>query len=167
MSTEEQNSLNDLIQLVSFKLGQEEFGIDIRKVQEINRMVEITKVPQTEHYIEGIINLRGKVIPILDLRKKFGMPEREYDNQTRILVVEISSDTVGLIVDSVSEVLRVPTGSLENAPVLTTGGKGHARRQAGGYASAEYIQSIVKLENRLLIYLDLEKIVSTSSLPAA
>ncbi|MCD6162796.1 MAG: chemotaxis protein CheW [candidate division Zixibacteria bacterium] len=151
---------DNLEQMVTFSLGREEFGINILKVQEINRMVEITKVPQTEHYVEGIINLRGKVIPILDLRKKFGMPEREYDNQTRILVVDITKETVGLVVDSVSEVLRVPSDSLEKAPKLTTGGK-------GGYASAEYIKSVAKLDNRLLIYLDLEKIVSSSSLPAA
>jgi purine-binding chemotaxis protein CheW len=145
--------------MVTFNLGEEEYGINILQVQEINRMVEITQVPQTDSYVEGIINLRGKVIPIIDLRKKFNMPEKEYDNRTRIVVVDVSSDTVGLVVDSVSEVLRVPAGSLEEAPKLISG-------ESSSYSGTGYIQSIVKLENRLLIYLDLQKIISTSLLPA-
>ena len=154
-----QGQSGDIEQMVVFNLGQEEFGVNILKVQEINRMVEITKVPQAEHYVEGIINLRGNVIPIIDLRKKFGMPEKEYDNQTRIGVVDVGGEVVGLVVDGVSEVLRVSTSLLEDAPSLIAG-KGNA------YASGDYIKSVVKLEDRLLIYLDLEKIVSTSKLPA-
>jgi purine-binding chemotaxis protein CheW len=151
---------SDLEQMVTFNLEQEEYGVNILQVQEINRMVEITEVPQTEHYVEGIINLRGKVIPIIDLRKKFGMAEKEHDNKTRIVVVDVSSETVGLVVDSVSEVLRVPAGSLEDTPKMITG-------DSNNYASADYIKSIVKLEDRLLIYLDLEKIISSSQLPAS
>ena len=156
----QKKTTGDIEQMVIFSLGQEEFGVNILQVQEINRMVEITRVPQVEHYVEGIINLRGKVIPIIDLRKKFGMPEKEYDNSTRIGVVDVNDETVGLVVDGVSEVLRVPTSLLEEAPKLVAG-------ESGSYASADYIKSIVKLEDRLLIYLDLEKIISTSSLPAA
>jgi len=152
-----QNETADLEQMVTFNLGQEEFGVNILQVQEINRMVEITRVPQTEHYVKGIINLRGKVIPIIDLRKKFGMPEREFDNNTRIVVVDVTGDTVGLVVDCVSEVLRVSPGSLEDAPRLISG-----KTDCSG---SEYIQSIAKLEDRLLIYLDLEKIVGSSKLP--
>jgi purine-binding chemotaxis protein CheW len=151
---------NDLEQMVTFNLGEEEYGINILQVQEINRMVEITQVPQTEHYVEGIINLRGKVIPIIDLRKKFNMPEKEYDNRTRIVVVDVGNETVGLVVDSVSEVLRVPAGSLEETPKLISG-------EVTSYSGTGYIKSIVKLEDRLLIYLDLGKIISTSNLPAA
>jgi len=147
---------HDLEQMVTFNLGQEDFGVNILQVQEINRMVEITKVPQCEYYVEGIINLRGKVIPIINLRKKFGMPEKEYDNQTRIVVVDVVGETVGMVVDGVSEVLRVPAGSLEEAPKLVTG--------SNGSSGAEYIKSVVKLENRMLIYLDLNKIVSTSNI---
>ncbi len=153
------NQSGDVEQMVIFSLGQEEFGVNILQVQEINRMVEITQVPQAEHYVEGIINLRGKVIPIIDLRKKFGMAEKEYDNSTRIGVVDVASETVGLVVDGVSEVLRVPTEMLEDAPKMISG-------DSSSYASADYIKSIVKLEDRLLIYLNLEKIVSTSELPA-
>ncbi len=151
------NQSENIEQMVTFSLGQEEYGVDILQVQEINRMVEITEVPQTDSYVEGIINLRGKVIPIIDLRKKFGMPDKEHDGKTRIVVVDVSNETVGLVVDGVSEVLRVPGGSLEEAPKLV----------AGDYASADYIKSIVKLEDRLLIYLDLQKIISTSKLPSA
>lgn len=149
---------SDLEQMVTFNLAQEEYGINILQVQEINRIVEITEVPQTEFYVEGIINLRGKVIPIIDLRKKFDMESRTRDEKTRIIVVDVNNETVGLVVDGVSEVLRVPAGSLEKAPKLIS-------RGVSSGASAEYIKSIVKLESRLLIYLDLENIVSSSNLP--
>ena len=99
----------ELMQLVSFKLGSEEFGIDILKVQEINRIVEITHVPKSPDFVEGIINLRGKVIPIIDLRKKFGLEQKEYTKNTRIIVIELEGGRItGFIVDSVSEVLRIP-----------------------------------------------------------
>ncbi|MCP4584295.1 MAG: chemotaxis protein CheW [candidate division Zixibacteria bacterium] len=152
-----QKQLDDLEQMVTFNLGQEEFGVNILQVQEINRMVEITQVPQTENYVEGIINLRGKVIPIIDLRKKFGMAEKEYDNHTRIVVVDVANEVVGLVVDGVSEVLRVEADTLEDAPKLVSG--------ESTYSGAEYIKSIAKLADRLLIYLNLGKIISTSELP--
>ncbi|MCP4584298.1 MAG: chemotaxis protein CheW [candidate division Zixibacteria bacterium] len=153
-----QKQVDDLEQMVTFNLGQEEFGVNILQVQEINRMVEITRVPQTENYVEGIINLRGKVIPIIDLRKKFGMAEKEYDNHTRIVVVDVANEVVGLVVDGVSEVLRVPADSLEDAPRLVSG--------ESTYSGVEYIKSIAKLADRLLIYLDLGKIISTCELPS-
>jgi len=155
-----QQHIDGIEQMVIFNLGQEEFGVNILNVQEINRMVEITQVPQAEHYVEGVINLRGKVIPIIDLRKKFNMPEKEHDNKTRIGVVNVNDETVGLIVDGVSEVLRIPVSSLEDAPKLVAGG-------TSSYSGAEYIKSIVKLDDRLIIYLDLEKIISTSVISAA
>jgi purine-binding chemotaxis protein CheW len=151
------NQTEDLEQMVTFNLGPEVFGVNILQVQEINRMVEITAVPHTEYYVEGIINLRGKVIPIMDLRKKFGLEAKERDNHTRIIVVDVSGETVGLVVDGVSEVLRVPSGLLEDAPKLVTG---------GGQAGSDYIKSVAKLEDSLLIYLDLNKILSSSVLPA-
>jgi len=158
-SDNKQIQTGNLDQMVTFNLGQEEFGVNILQVQEINRMVEITRVPQTERYVEGIINLRGKVIPIIDLRKRFNMPEKEYDDNTRVVVVDVANETIGLVVDGVSEVLRVPAGSLEEAPRLISG--------ESSYSGAEYIKAIVKLENMLLIYLDLEKIIETSKLPTA
>lgn len=139
---------DELLQLVSFKIGAEEFGVDITKVQEINRMVEITKVPQAESYVEGVINLRGKVIPIIDLRKRMNMEIKENDKNTRIVVVDIENFVMGMIVDSVSEVLRIPASTIEPPPDIVTG------------VNADYIQGVAKLEDRLLIFLDLSKVIS-------
>lgn len=138
---------DDLLQLVSFNIGDEEFGVDILKVQEINRMVEITKVPQAPHYVEGVINLRGKVIPIVDLRKRFNLEVKEYDKNTRIVVVDIEGAIIGMVVDSVSEVLRLPSNTIEPPPEIVTG------------VNSEYIKGVAKLEDRLLIFLDLSKVV--------
>src|SRR5512140_873748 len=101
-------SVDSLLQLVSFSIGEEEFGVDILKVQEINRMVEVTRVPNAPEYVDGVINLRGKVIPIIDLRRRFGMERKGKDKNTRIIVVELSGKILGFVVDAVSEVLRIP-----------------------------------------------------------
>ena len=148
MSNQEKSSLNDLIQLVSFKLGLEEFGIDIRKVQEINRMVEITKIPQAPHYCEGVINLRGKVIPVIDLRKKFNMDIEEWTKNTRIVVCEDGANIIGMIVDAVEEVLRIPSSTIEPAPGLVAS------------VGTNYINGVAKIDERLLIFLDVTKIIS-------
>ena len=144
------NESNELLQLVSFKISNEEFGVDILCVQEINRMLQITKMPNTPEFIEGVINLRGRVIPVLDLRVKLGMPRIEHDKNTRIIVVELKGKTIGFIVDEVSEVLRIPK-SITEAPPEMVGG-----------VNSDFITSIGKLEDRLLILLDLEKILSTT-----
>ncbi len=140
----------ELLQLVSFKIGEEEFGVDILSVQEINRMSQITKVPNTPHFIEGVINLRGRIIPVLDLRVKLGLLKLEHNKNTRIVVVELKGQTIGFIVDEVSEVLRIPKNITEAPPAMVGG------------IDSEYITSIGKLEDRLLILLDLEKILSLS-----
>lgn len=142
----------ELLQLVSFNIGPEEFGVDITKVQEINRMVEITKVPQAPNYVEGVINLRGKVIPIIDLRKRLGVEIRENDKNTRIVVVDMDGHVMGMIVDAVSEVLRIPASTIEPAPEIATG------------VNSEYIQGVAKLDDRLLMFLDLSHIIDVSSL---
>ena len=144
----------ELLQLVSFNIGSEEYGVDILKVQEINRMVEITKVPQAPRYVEGVINLRGKVIPIVDLRKRFDLDIKEYDKNTRIVVVDINGTILGMVVDSVSEVLRLPSSTIEPPPEIVTG------------INAEYIKGVAKLEDRLLIFLDLSKVIDMSELTA-
>lgn len=138
---------SDEMQLVSFNIGSEEFGVEILQVKEINRMVEITKVPQAPHYVEGVINLRGKVIPIIDLRKRFKLEVKKYDKSTRIVVVDISGTIMGMIVDAVSEVLRLPSSTIEAPPDIVTG------------LNAEYIKGVAKLEDRLLIFLDLSKVI--------
>jgi purine-binding chemotaxis protein CheW len=139
---------DEILQLVSFNIGSEEFGVDILKVQEINRMVEITRVPRSPEFVEGIINLRGKVIPIIDLRKRFNLELSEHDKNTRIVVVDIDGQTMGMIVDSVSEVLRIPASTIEPTPDVVTS------------IESDYIRGVAKLDNRLLIYLDLAKILS-------
>jgi purine-binding chemotaxis protein CheW len=137
----------EILQLVSFTIGQEEFGLDIQRIQEINRMVEITRVPNAPDFVTGVINLRGKVIPIIDLRKRFGFPPKEHDKNTRIIVVELSGMVVGFVVDAVREVIRIPKSITEPPPSIVAG------------IGSEYITSVAKLENRLLIHLDLERIL--------
>ena len=142
-----QNDSTDLLQLVSFKLGDEEFGVDILRVQEINRMMQLTRVPNSPDFVEGVINLRGRVIPVLDLRVKLNMQRIEHGDDTRIIVVEIHNQTVGFIVDSVKEVLRIPENITENPPELAAG------------VDSKYITAVGKLEDRLIILLDLEKVL--------
>jgi purine-binding chemotaxis protein CheW len=139
----------ELLQLVSFNIGDEEYGVDILRVQEINRMLEVTRVPNSPEYVEGVINLRGKVIPIIDLRQRFGMERRPHDKSTRIVVVELSGKTLGFVVDAVREVLRIPRSVTEPPPEMVGG-----TRQ-------EYITGVGKLDDRLLILLDLDKILNT------
>ena len=100
---------DEVFQVVSFEIGPEEYAVDILEVQEIIRLVEITPVPKAPHYVEGVINLRGKVIPIVDLRSRFGLSTAEHTQDTRIVVVDVSRIILGFIVDSVSEVLRIPS----------------------------------------------------------
>ena len=138
----------ELMQLVTFSIGEEEFGVDILKVQEIIRMMEITRVPRAPEFVEGVINLRGKVIPIIDLRRRFGLEARSHDKNTRIIVIEINGMIVGFVVDSVSEVLRIPASTVEPPPSIMSG------------IESEYISGVGKLEDRLLIMLDLDKLLS-------
>ncbi|WP_051822745.1 chemotaxis protein CheW [Desulfonatronum thiodismutans] len=139
---------NELLQLVTFHIGDEEFGVEILKVQEIIRMMGITRVPKAPDFVEGVINLRGKVIPIIDLRKRFGMVSQEHDSQTRIIVLEINTVIVGFVVDSVSEVLRIPANTVEPPPAIISG------------IESEYISGVGKLADRLLILLDLDHLLS-------
>lgn len=141
----------ELLQLVSFTLGKEEYAVDILRVQEINRMVDITSIPNAPFYIEGVINLRGKVIPVVNLRKKFGFDSKEMDSHSRIMVVDVGR-TIGLVVDSVSEVLRLSPDTIEPPPSLTANN-----------GSSEYILGVGKLEDRLLILLDIEKLLKNGN----
>ncbi len=142
------NEAQEIIQLVSFRLGDEEYGVDILNVQEIIKMMEITRVPNSPDFVEGVINLRGKVLPVIDLRKRLGLPKKEHDKATRIIVVEMDKKIVGFIVDSVSEVLRIPYSALEAPPQMSNG------------VGEEFISAVGKLNDKLLILLDLKRILS-------
>lgn len=142
------NDVDRLLQLVTFTISSEEFGLDILKVQEIIRTMEITRVPRAPEFVEGVINLRGKVIPIIDMRRRFSMEARSYDSHTRIIVVELSSMIVGFVVDSVSEVLRIQSNTVEPPPPIASG------------IDSEYISGVGKLDDRLLILLDIDRLLS-------
>lgn len=146
---------NELLQLVTFAISEEEFGIGILRVQEIIRMMPITKVPNSPHSVEGVINLRGKVIPVIDLRKRFSMEFHAHDSQTRIVVIEIHGMIVGFVVDQVSEVLRIQSNTVEPPPPVVSG------------VESEYIKGVGKLDGRLLILLDLEKLFSREEIQRA
>lgn len=135
-------------QLVVFELANEVYGVDISRVQEIIRMTTITRLPRAPEFVEGVINLRGKVIPVVDLKKRFGLQESDRTKASRIVVVDVGDHTIGMVVDAVSEVLRVPTSAVEPpSPVVTT-------------IESDYIRGIAKLEGRLIILLDLDKVLS-------
>lgn len=146
---------SDLLQLVSFMVGTEEFAIPILAVQEINRMMQITRVPGSPAFIEGVINLRGKIIPVLNLRKRFGMNPVEQSNDARIIVVEVSNRVIGFTVDRVNEVLRIPADIVEPPPTMVCG------------VDSDYVQGVGKLEDRLLILLNLDQLFSAEELAAA
>ena len=137
------------IQLVSFKIGNEEHGINVLKVREIIRMSNITRVPNTPAYIEGVINLRGKVIPIISLRMKFNLPEAENDSRTRIIVMDMDNELMGFIVDSVAEVIRIALSEIQPPPPIVTSG-----------IDQECISGVINHVDRLLVLLNLEKMFS-------
>lgn len=143
------------MQLVSFRLAQEEYGIEITRVQEIILMGEITRVPQTPEYVKGLINLRSTVIPIIDLRLRFGLTVEPPTDETRIMVVNVRGKTLGVIVDAVSEVLRITQEQIAPPPPTVAG------------LGREYLTGLVKLEKRLLILLDIDKIFTQEGLEAA
>ncbi len=139
----------ELIQLVSFNLDQEEYGVDVLKVREIIRMPIVTRVPNTPHYVEGVINLRGKVIPIISMRKKFGLMEVDNDKQTRIMVMDVGGDLMGFIVDAVSEVIRISGSEIQPSPAVVATG-----------IDQECIAGVINQAERLLVLLELEKMFS-------
>jgi purine-binding chemotaxis protein CheW len=137
---------------LSFRLGKEEFAIQVLSVREIMGMQEVTSVPQTPPYVKGVINLRGKVIPVVDLRLKFGLPEIEYTQRTCIIVVQIDGDAekmlMGTIVDSVSEVLTLQSADIEDTPDFGDG------------TSAPYILGMAKIKNKVKILLDINMVLT-------
>ena len=133
-------------QLVIFCLSNEEYGVDIGAVREIIRLQDITRVPNVPHYVEGLTNLRGRVVPVVDLRKRFGLPAIQDVNNNRIVIVDVDGHDIGVIVDSVNEVLRVSGDCLEPpSSIVTT-------------VDSKYLMGIAKLPSRLIILLDVGRV---------
>jgi len=143
----EHTQVEQELQLVTFRLANEEYGLPITKVREINRVVPVTKLPQTPSFVEGIINLRGRIIPVIDLRKRFEMPVTAHDEDTRIIIVDISGQIVGVIVDAVTEVVRLNTENIESPPATVA-------------VDSQYIKGVGKIDDRLIILLDIDKVLT-------
>ncbi len=140
-------------QLVVFDIAKEEFGVDINEVREIIRMENITKIPNTADYIKGVINLRGGIIVVIDLAKKLGLPVRETDKNTRIIVIETKNNTIGMIVDSATEVLRLNNKDIKPAPTVIT-----------KKIQSDYLEGVGVIGERLLILLDLAKVLESKEI---
>jgi len=146
--TVEPTGMSEEQQLVVFQLGAELYGVEISRVHEIIRLQSITRVPRAPAFVEGVINLRGKVIPVVDLRRRFGLPTADHTRASRIVVVEIGDQVVGIIVDGVSEVLRVNPSIVEPPSPVVAG------------IDSEYLHGIAKLPERLVILLDLDRVLA-------
>ncbi len=139
---------DDVIQWVTYHLGDEHYGIAVMQVQEVLRVTEITPVPGAPDYVLGIINLRGNVVTVLDTRKRFGMPPKEVDDASRIIIIEACDQVIGLLVDSVAEVVYLKSSEIESAP------------NVGNDDSARYIQGVHSSEGNLLIMIDVNKLLT-------
>jgi len=143
-------SQHELIQLVSFNLGPEEYAVEVLKVREIIRMTTITHIPNTPPSVEGIINLRGKVIPIISLRNRFSMAGSENDQHTRIIVMDIGGKLMGFIVDGVSEVIRISSSEIQPPPSMVAGG-----------VDQDFICGVIQHADQLLLMLQLDRMFSS------
>ncbi|MDH5542525.1 MAG: chemotaxis protein CheW [Nitrospinota bacterium] len=137
---------------LTFVLGDEEYGLEILKVREIISVMEITEVPQVPDFIKGVINLRGKVIPVIDLRLKFGMPAVEYTRETCIIVVNVNNLLLGIVVDTVAEVLDIAKENIDPPPSF------------GSSVDTNFILGMGKVKEKVKILLDIEKVLSVSEL---
>ncbi|MBT6225647.1 MAG: purine-binding chemotaxis protein CheW [Candidatus Scalindua sp.] len=137
---------------LAFILDNESYGIEILRVREIIGLMDVTTVPQTPEYMKGVINLRGKVIPVIDLRLKFSMQEKEHTEETCVIVVEVNNTSIGIIVDSVSEVLEITRGEIEESPHF------------GHDIDTSYIMGLGKVKEKIVILLDIEEILSSEEL---
>jgi len=134
------------LQLVSFEVAGEEFAVDILAVREINRMMQITQVPSSAADVEGVVNLRGRIVPVVNLRTRLGLERAAHSRDSRIIVVEVDDRTIGFIVDRVKQVLRIDPGMIDQTPELST------------HADAHYIHGVGKLNDRLIILLNLQRL---------
>jgi purine-binding chemotaxis protein CheW len=145
---EERKAMEATEHLATFFLGREEYGVDVRLVQEIIRVSEVTQVPRAPDFVKGVINLRGRIIPVVDLKRKLGLGEVEIVRQSRIVVVKVKERLIGLLVDAASQVLKVPVSTIEGAPEEVM------------EIDAAAIRGVAKLPGRLIILMDLMKTLS-------
>lgn len=143
-----QENPNGVKQLVVFKLGNELYGADISVVREVGPLQRVTRVPRTPRFVEGVTNLRGRVIPVVDLRRRLNLPVTAATKSTRIAVAELEGGQVGMIVDAVLEVLRVPTSSIDSPGLMVS------------KVDTDYVTGVAKVDQRLIILLDLARVLA-------
>ncbi|MCE7794583.1 chemotaxis protein CheW [Salipaludibacillus sp. CUR1] len=146
-----ESSLDD-IKVIVFQLKDEEYGVEVEQVKSIERVQHITRVPSTPDFVEGVINLRGVVTPIIDLRKRFNIEGLDHSDTTRVIIVTVEKMDVGLVVDAANDVIDIPRSAVEPPP------------QVVGGLEAEYIRGVAKLEKRLLILLNLDKVLNSEEM---
>lgn len=146
-----QEMMNDQ-KVIVFQLADEEYALSVEQVGSIERMLTITRVPQAADFVKGVINLRGVVTPVIDLRNRFNLPETDHTDATRIIITYIEDIEVGLIVDAANDVIDIPEQSIEPAPSVV------------GAVDVNYISGVAKIDDRLLILLDLEKVLTTQDI---
>ncbi|SOC35569.1 chemotaxis protein CheW [Ureibacillus acetophenoni] len=137
----------EFMKVIIFQLGEKEYAIPVSNVQGIEKLMHITRVPKAEKYVKGVINLRGVVTPIIDLRERFGLPTAEYMDSTRIIICTLDNMEVGFVVDSANDVIDIPVNSIENQPNVV------------GTVEVEFISGVAKIDNRLLILLHLNRVL--------
>mgnify|MGYP001581901335 CR=1 FL=1 len=144
--------MSKVLQMVGFKVDREFFGVPIEKVKEIVRVPEITHVPDAPEFVEGVINLRGKIVPVVDMRKRLGVKSSEHSRASRVLILDMEKGVVGLIVDSASEILKISDEAIEPPPELVS--------SIGG----DYITGVGKLNDKLIVMLDLQRLMSADEI---
>lgn len=140
------------VKVIVFRLKDEEYGVEVNQVKSIEKLEHITRVPRTPKFVKGVINLRGVVTPIIDLRKRFELEESGYSESTRIIIVAVGELEVGLIVDAANDVIDIPVDAIEPPPEVVGG------------VEAAYLRGVAKLDKRLLILLNLDKVLSTEEI---
>lgn len=149
---QEQKRSVEEIKVIVFRLHNEEYGVEVSQVRSIERMEHITRVPRTPEFVKGVINLRGVVTPIVDLRSRLGLEAVPYTDSTRIIIVSVGEVEVGLIVDAANDVIDIPADAIEPPPKVVGG------------VEAVYLRGVAKLEKRLLILLNLDKVLNTEEI---
>ena len=154
---ENRHEISETLRWVTFQLGDELYGVNVLQVQEVLKYTEITPVPGAPHYVLGIINLRGNVVTVIDTRIRFGLPPKEYDDSARIIFVEVKGHIIGMLVDSVAEVMSVRSSDIESSP------------NSGGEESdsAKYILGVYSTNDQILILVDMEKLFGDEEWPEA